>query len=221
MKNNWNIKMAFTLSEVLVTLAIIGVIAAITIPTLLQNMNEAQLKTRWKKAYSVASQAWKSVVAENPNTYTGRGGWSCTWPTGETKDYEVGNDGRTSAFKDKMSIIKSCINQTGCWASSFENFTGGQFNTYSWVTSDGMCWANPFFSDPTHIAVDTNCEKGPNKWGQDMFWLMLGVDGNIYFAIGDKSPTGKPVSSGNVCPYTETPYMVNGREVDFTEWLRD
>ncbi len=44
-------KKGFTLAEVLITLGIIGIIAAMTIPTLLQNTDEAQLKTAWKKAY--------------------------------------------------------------------------------------------------------------------------------------------------------------------------
>ncbi len=48
---------AFTLAEVLITLAIIGVVAAMTMPTLINNTNGAQFKTAYKKALSVLSQA--------------------------------------------------------------------------------------------------------------------------------------------------------------------
>ena len=47
----------FTLAEVLITLGIIGVVAAMTMPTLLNSTNGAQYKTAYKKALSVISQA--------------------------------------------------------------------------------------------------------------------------------------------------------------------
>ena len=48
---------AFTLAEVLITLGIIGVVAAMTMPTLMNSTNGAQYKTAYKKALSVLSQA--------------------------------------------------------------------------------------------------------------------------------------------------------------------
>ncbi|MBS6602730.1 MAG: type II secretion system protein, partial [Brachyspira sp.] len=50
-------KSAFTLAEVLITLGIIGVVAAMTMPTLMNSTNGAQYKTAYKKALSVLSQA--------------------------------------------------------------------------------------------------------------------------------------------------------------------
>ena len=50
-------KNAFTLAEVLITLGIIGVVAAMTIPTLISNTNGAQFKTAYKKALSTLNQA--------------------------------------------------------------------------------------------------------------------------------------------------------------------
>ena len=47
----------FTLAEVLITLGIIGVVAAMTIPTLISNTNGAQFKTAYKKALSTLNQA--------------------------------------------------------------------------------------------------------------------------------------------------------------------
>jgi len=202
------------------------VIAAITIPTLLNNMNESDLKSRWRKAYSVASQAWKTAASEN--VYTTNGGWSCTWPSGEFMDGSTGPDGRIDALKSKLNVIKSCVDENGCWPLTYESSViidnGGNYppKKYSWVTSDGMCWASPWYpGDQSHILVDTNCDKGPNLVGKDIFSMLLGIDGVVYFALGDKSTDGKPVSSGNVCPYSEANYIVNGRKVDFTEWLKD
>ncbi len=50
-------RFGFTLAEVLITLGIIGVVAAMTIPTLISNTNGAQFKTAYKKALSTLNQA--------------------------------------------------------------------------------------------------------------------------------------------------------------------
>lgn len=46
----------FTLAEVLITLGIIGVVAAMTIPTLIQNTNSAKFSAQFKKSVSTLSQ---------------------------------------------------------------------------------------------------------------------------------------------------------------------
>ena len=50
-------RFGFTLAEVLITLGIIGVVAAMTIPTLISNTNGSQFKSAYKKALSTLSQA--------------------------------------------------------------------------------------------------------------------------------------------------------------------
>lgn len=81
-------KSAFTLAEVLVTLGIIGVVAALTMPSLIQNHNKQIIETRLKKFYSTINQAilmaeqdknimrtdWK-LVAECD--YADRNSYSC------------------------------------------------------------------------------------------------------------------------------------------------
>lgn len=55
----------FTLAEVLITLGIIGVVAAITIPTLISNNQKQALATSIQKFYSTMTQAVKLSEAEN------------------------------------------------------------------------------------------------------------------------------------------------------------
>ena len=50
-------KKGFTLAEVLITLGIIGVVAAMTMPSLIQNYRKKEATTRIKKFYSMMSQA--------------------------------------------------------------------------------------------------------------------------------------------------------------------
>lgn len=63
MKNH--MKNAFTLAEVLITLGIIGVIAALTLPSLIQDYREKAQVARVKKFYSVFSQAYTMALQDN------------------------------------------------------------------------------------------------------------------------------------------------------------
>lgn len=56
---------AFTLAEVLITLGIIGVVAAMTIPVLMNYYQEQALLTQFNKAYSTISQAYVSAAQDN------------------------------------------------------------------------------------------------------------------------------------------------------------
>ena len=56
---------AFTLAEVLITLAIIGIVAAMTIPTLSQKISDMQNKAIWKKKFSEISQVYTAVKLDN------------------------------------------------------------------------------------------------------------------------------------------------------------
>jgi prepilin-type N-terminal cleavage/methylation domain-containing protein len=68
-------KLAFTLAEVLITLGIIGVVAAMAIPTLLTNYQKKMYETRLKKTYAQVIHAMKMVSKE----YDGNGmdAWTC------------------------------------------------------------------------------------------------------------------------------------------------
>ena len=50
-------KIAFTLAEVLITLGIIGIVAAMTLPTLIQSNKNKEVEAKLKKIYSVMNQA--------------------------------------------------------------------------------------------------------------------------------------------------------------------
>ena len=61
----------FTLAEVLITLGIIGVVAAMTIPTLIQNTNSVRFATQFKKSISTLSQAALMSQAQYDIDYAG------------------------------------------------------------------------------------------------------------------------------------------------------
>ena len=83
MDRDFKIKFGFTLAEVLITLGIIGVVAAMTLPVLIQKHQKRVLEKQFIKAYSLISQAAKKAEADlgftpecyywNENPYAGLG----------------------------------------------------------------------------------------------------------------------------------------------------
>lgn len=66
--NGYKSGKGFTLTEVLVTLAIIGVVAALTIPALITNIQQQQYHTAFKKYYAEISQAFNLIKEDHGGT---------------------------------------------------------------------------------------------------------------------------------------------------------
>lgn len=172
-----NKKIGFTLAEVLITLGIIGVVAALTIPTLMHSTQEAEFKTGYRKAYSVISQALQKANNDNALTpFTGTNGG-------------LGLKANFQAIEQYFSIAKSCdaSHMSECWdtssgSESYRNENGNGVGL-SFIDKSGMAWKmrdiDADGSTPI-ILVDTNGSKKPNKYGQDRFPLFFSNTGNAY-----------------------------------------
>lgn len=64
-RNAYFKKHGFTLAEVLITLGIIGIVAALTLPQLTQKYRKQEIETKLAKFYSVMNQALKQSISEN------------------------------------------------------------------------------------------------------------------------------------------------------------
>ena len=160
---------AFTLAEVLITLGIIGVVAALTMPSLIAHYQRKVLETQFKKAYSVISQLGSMVISEYPDCSYGQ--------TEDIKKFILSNlvkadqtsaSGKYTDFftynKNKASnkIHFNCLNSES-WTNSMHAATvdGMQF---------ALCSHNSGIG--TIIAVDTNgAGKRPNAFGHDIFFF--------------------------------------------------
>ena len=60
----------------LITLVIIGVIAAITVPTLINKTNKQEYVSKLKKTYSTLAQATNLIIAEEGTPKASVGGWA-------------------------------------------------------------------------------------------------------------------------------------------------
>ena len=95
-------KTAFTLAEILITLGIIGVVSAMTMPVLIQKQHEKATVTRVLKAYSLLNQAYTMSKLENGNFAS----WFTSVSTSSFED-EDGNKHLSDESKTNKDIIYS------------------------------------------------------------------------------------------------------------------
>ena len=162
----------FTLAEVLITLGIIGVVAALTIPTLMANYQKQVWINKLKKTYSVLNEGYKQIMSnEGCTDMTCAGlmdGGLLNFDNEEVKNKFV------TTFKlsnvNNSSLLDYKINAGGGNTDyTFNDFLGAPF-ALSGTTADGniIGFANGWIFGEL-IAVDTNGLRGPNEIGRDIF----------------------------------------------------
>jgi len=157
-------RFGFTLAELLIVLGIIGVIAALTMPTLLSNTQGAQYKAAYKKALSVLSQAVVLNVALDDFNFAD------TTSTGTaTTDQSI-----YTLFKNRMNVVKTASGALGYTINANgSTFTEGTSN-YTLFFNDGIVLSFPQSSqacskDSNNTVnvckgfIDVNGQKSPNK----------------------------------------------------------
>ncbi len=167
-------KAAFTLAEVLITLGIIGVVAAMTMPSLIQNYQEKATVTKLKKCYSLVSQAYVSILNDE--------GGSDTLQAGD--DLEM-----MEKFGKYLKYQKTCGRNKGCFPNvTYKSVTGNGYNKWEddttyrsrAILTDGtliMFNLNALRNNSDNfyaqIYVDINGFKGPNQLGRDFFYFYI------------------------------------------------
>lgn len=174
-------KKGFTLSEVLITLGVIGVVAAITMPTLIQHHQKQQTITQLKKAYSIVAQAFELSKIEN----------------GEYEYWDLSNTSNPKEYVQKywipyLKVLKECDTYSDCgydsirpWkmldgtSVSAEDVTGTVFR-HAIALNDGSVLSFRIPPDSVangngtaKISIDINSSKGPNRTGRDYFVLEI------------------------------------------------
>ncbi len=163
-------KSGFTLAEVLITLGIIGVVAAMTMPTLMNSTNGAQYRTAYKKALSVLSQAVVLNVALDDFDLS----QTTANASGATNDASV-----YALFMNRMNVVKTAdSNSSEDWTASNDNtvkFGKSATTNYTLFFNDGITFTFPNdvaactagnATTPGNICegvIDVNGAKNPNR----------------------------------------------------------
>lgn len=178
-------KRNFTLAEVLISLGIIGVISALTIPNLTHKIRTKILEKQFKVSISKLNEAIKRAKYElDVDTF----GKYCVYRTGSntypnrdmcvTELTKVYNQ-RGSNDNPHRSIYKYDINRS----NQIKNFNGTKNVTsisnatypiiYQAKMLDGTYIGSWIMSIEYRIGIDINGDKGPNKFGHDIFYLYI------------------------------------------------
>lgn len=192
-------KLAFTLAEVLITLGIIGIVAAITIPQLINNYKAKRLRTQFLKSYSTIQQAFKEMEADDvstdPTTYNTLEYYKTFMNYLQAPmDCGIGDNKylpcvymRDSSSKD----YKPYKTYDGKTNASMILFDDGQI-----ALQDGtlLLFENYAPRMRVFVSVDLNgYNNKPNRWGYDLFTFQL-VDNQLK-AMGDTGTTYTDLST--------------------------
>ena len=181
------VKKGFTLAEVLVTLGIIGVVSAMTVPSLMQNYQRKSYVTQLHKVYNEMQQAFSQYITDK-NAIDLR---------------EAGLNSKEEALtfmKTYLKVVTDCGQATRepCFSEAYKNLNGNAatgMNSSAWDGASAVL-ANGASVFIDHISVyngsvsgkpyyygafmvDVNGLKGPNIVGRDLFRMYYFMDGVI------------------------------------------
>lgn len=186
----------FTLAEVLITLGIIGVVAAMTIPNLITAHQKRVTVTKLQKAISVINQAYKmaydDVGEASPEEAKAMGAeeyFKKYWAPyikvhTYCKNYKVCGYKSSSPFKMSNGVAHGMVLVAPSARATFYTPDGFLFIIYTACgKEDGTLGLM------SNIFVDINGGKNPNQIGKDCFWLDRVVNG------GGVQPRGYQLSN--------------------------
>lgn len=182
-------KRAFTLAEVLITLGIIGVVAAMTIPTLMQKYYEKQTVTKVIEIQSIVSQALKLVeedydTPENWGLSAGYYDKDDSLKIGEIMKHglKLALDCGVDDREGKCIITQSYKHLNGNYGTQNYSTSG----TYKVVLNNGASlWFGASHGRQVDFFFDTNGKHKPNTVGKDLFAVTYIFDKGL---IADGGP---------------------------------
>lgn len=163
----------FTLAEILITLSIIGVVAAVTLPALMTNISERSFITGLKKGVNTLNEICQRNKAKNGFGFSGL------------------NSGDTTQIYDSMgNVNKSLYAVLLANSAGAKYLPSGQLKTYSDLSDKGVLFSDgqvvtwsTFFegSDKSPakyniVMLDVNGSKGPNRYSN--------CDGDVNYTSG-------------------------------------
>ncbi|MCD8024380.1 MAG: type II secretion system GspH family protein [Candidatus Gastranaerophilales bacterium] len=185
---------AFTLAETLITLAIIGVVAAMTIPAVINRTHRKELQTAFMKQYSELNKLAQAFYAANDisiSEYTQVNGLSAL--TDVFTKYMASQSLTTSG--------QGTLNSEGDYDAYYtmhylngQEYSGGKNSNGK--NSSFLCDNSVFKNEPSGalyvlndapasgkngpvVCVDVNGENPPNRYGVDFFMFIFTIHGNV------------------------------------------
>ena len=172
-------KRAFTLTELLIALGIIGTIAALCIPSLMTTINNKSLAIQLQNNVAAIQQA-----IANQKIIKNTKDMSETAFANETDFYAL--------FQSSKGETCSASSTTKCWGDSYRVIGGGAPSyelvpegnairlkngaTIAYMTGNGDAYGNKQLCE---IFIDVNGADEPNIVGRDLFAFFISKNGTI------------------------------------------
>ena len=209
-------KNGFTLAEVLITLGIIGVVAALTAPALVQNTGSAQIGPKLAKAVSTFELANQNLLNEaNMDTLNAAGAFNGEYNANDAgeriKNYiENLSKYMKISYLDESNDDTKYMNMVKNYDSEEYGIQGSDIVTslisviskqYLAITRDNVMYgigvgvAAQNRNDPAYkqrlgtVLIDINAKAEPNRVGRDVFIFTLWADGSLR-PYGSNDSTG-------------------------------
>ena len=217
-------KKGFTLAEVLITLGIIGVVAAMTIPTLIQKSYEKHVISQLRETQSILSQAIKMAEEE----YGDIDGWDFGISASKESNKLAGE--RIIKY---MKVAHICgvdaDNKGQCTPENYDEKNGKSHNSvvnyryssmYKFVLNNGssIYIHTPIQRNNDYVGfyVDINGKSRPNKIGVDLFYFIYGL--NALRPLGAKDsnfPYERDCKTKNSIGWGCAYYVLNNQKMDY------
>ena len=228
-RNDKKVKAAFTLAEVLITLGIIGVVAAMTIPTLISNYKERVTITKVKQTFSYLTQAYTYSVLEN--------GTPETWKLGTGMYDSNAHVAMANYFKPYFKLSKDCVGKSkdyvmeNCLAIASDGITGEamatsmrlnngvtiKFRMWSPDCAAGYANDNNEFTTCGAITAYIDPMSSNQKSGRNIFEFYLTKKGVVPMGMDGSGLTFEKACNLNISnPY---PSFTNGNMYACTAWV--
>jgi len=194
-------KAAFTLVEVLIVIGVIGIVAALTIPNLLQKYTERQNIIKLQRVYALLQQATRSMVAEHGELHT----WA-----DDSRDFYI------AELSKQLKVVQNCSQANKCAPAMTYQYpaivlidgtvigvqtrkanksVGGSYHICSASVNAGP--TNGYlnhYNNCSLLWVDLNGKGKPNRKGVDVFEFRGyrdGIAANGYPALVSSNSEGE------------------------------
>ena len=183
---------AFTLAEILITLGIIGVVASLTLPTLIHKHRNKVMETQFKTAYSLISRATYQMYMEHEADFFNYIKYQQRIPLYYKVVGKINKN--DNEILDKLKMYTS-----NNYAYPYTEFASA-YSRNIFLVSNGMSLFMTYSTAKTCniiLKVDTNGPyKGPNRYGYDLFVFNICANGKI-IALNENAdyPGNRPESA--------------------------
>lgn len=226
-------KQGFTLAEVLITLGIIGVVAAMTLPSIINNSRNKQLEAQLKKSQSVITQGLLRMAGEEGQIVNSINYSNAPFRVAFVKYFQNAKDCNLTDCvtygdeDDGNGGVNSFIIKNYRTFNNFNTIQTMHFDDGQFQLQDGMMVLieNPdtvSLNSRMFITVDINgMNKKPNRWGHDLFTFQvlrdgklvpMGIEGSMYTQEQYCSATSVDRMNGIACTFkalTDKDYWKN------------